>query len=83
MKLGAGLTSAIITSLLSAAGYLSSTAGSMVQPDSAIHMIINIYKFGPMVVWVAVIITLFLYKLDKMYPNIMEELTERESRGEL
>lgn len=40
-------------------------------------------KFGPMVVWVTVIITLALYKLDKKYPQIMQELVERESRGEL
>lgn len=46
-------------------------------------MIINIYKFGPMVVWVTVIITLALYKLDKKYPKIMEELEEREARDEL
>lgn len=83
MKVGAGLTSAIITGLLSVAGYISSAAGAAVQPDSAIQMIINIYKFGPMVVWVTVIITLALYKLDKKYPQIMQELVERESRGEL
>lgn len=83
MKVGAGLTSAIITSLLSAAGYISSTAGNIVQPDSAVHMIIDIYKFGPMVVWTVVIITLFLYKLDKQYPKIMDELMEREAHGEL
>lgn len=83
MKVGAGLTSAIITGLLSFAGYISSTTGAVVQPDSAIHMIINIYKFGPMVVWVTVIITLALYKLDKKYPEIIKELIERESRGEL
>lgn len=83
MKVGAGFTSAIITSLLSAAGYVSSTAGNISQPDSAVHMIINIYKFGPMVVWTVVIATLYLYKLDKQYPKIMDELMERELRGEL
>ncbi len=83
MKVGAGLTSAIITGLLSLAGYISSSAGNIVQPDSAIQMIISIYKYGPMIVWVVVIITLSLYKLDKQYPAIMEELAEREARGEL
>lgn len=83
MKLGAGLTSAIITGLLSAAGYISSSAGNIQQPDSAIQMIINVYRFAPMVVWVSVIITLALYKLDKMYPKIMEELAEREANGML
>lgn len=83
MKLGAGLSSAIITGLLSAAGYISSSAGAAMQPQSAVDMIINIYKFGPLVVWVTVLITLTLYKLDKKYPAIMQELIERESRGEL
>lgn len=83
MKLGAGVTSAIITSLLSAAGYISSAAGGVVQPDSAVAMIVNIYKFGPMVVWIVVAITLAFYKLDKQYPAIMEELMEREARGEM
>lgn len=46
MKLGAGLTSAIITGLLSAAGYISSSAGNIQQPDSAIQMIINVYRFA-------------------------------------
>lgn len=83
MKLGAGLTSAIITGLLSAAGYISSSAGNIQQPDSAVQMIINVYRFAPIVVWVSVIITLALYKLDKMYPKIMEELAEREANGML
>lgn len=38
---------------------------------------------APLVVWVSVIITLSLYKLDKMYPMIMKELTEREAKGML
>lgn len=83
MKVGAGLTSAIITGLLSLSGYISSTSGVMEQPDSAIRMIINVYRFTPLVVWVSVIITLSLYKLDKMYPMIMKELTEREAKGML
>lgn len=81
MKVGAGLTSAIITGLLSLSGYVSSTAGTISQPDNAIRMIINIYRFAPLVVWISVIITLSLYKLDKMYPMVMKELTEREAKG--
>lgn len=83
MKIGSGLTSAIITGLLSLAGYVSSASGASIQPGSAIDMIINIYKYGPMIVWIVCGITLFLYRLDRKYPKIMEELTEREKRGEL
>ena len=82
-KIGSGLASAGMTGLLSLAGYISSTTGTAVQPQSAIDMIMNIYKLGPVIVWVVVIITLSLYKLDKKYPAIMEELAERELKGEL
>lgn len=82
-KLGAGLTSAIITGLLSVGGYISSSAGAAVQPESAVNMIINLYKFCPMVIWIVLIITLSLYQLDKKYPEIIRELWEREERGEL
>lgn len=82
-KIGSGLASAGMTGLLSLAGYISSTTGTAVQPQSAIDMIMNIYKLGPVIVWVVVIITLSLYKLDKRYPAIMEELAERELKGEL
>lgn len=82
-KIGSGLASAGMTGLLSLAGYVSSTTGTAVQPDSAVNMIMNIYKYGPLLVWIVVIITLALYQLDKKYPTIMKELEEREQRGEL
>lgn len=82
-KIGSGLASASMTGLLSLAGYISSTTGTAIQPQRAVDMIMNIYKYGPIIVWVVVIITLSLYKLDKKYPSIMKELGERESRGQL
>ena len=82
-KVGSGLTSAILTSMLSYAGYVSSTTGSAVQPQSAIDMIINLYMWGPIVVWVIIGTVLYLYKLDKEYPAIMRDLVEREAKGEL
>lgn len=82
-KVGAGLASATMTGLLSAAGYISTSTGSAAQPDSALNMIVNIYKFGPVLIALIAFITLALYKLDKAYPSIMKELIERESRGEL
>lgn len=82
-KVGSGLTSAILTSLLSYAGYVSSNTGSAVQPQSAIDMIINLYMWGPILVWVIIIIVLLLYKLDKMYPQIMRDLIKREAEGKL
>ena len=53
------------------------------QPQEALDAIVAILKFGPLIVWVLVLIVAFLYKLDKKYPKIMAELAEREARGEM
>lgn len=82
-KLGGGVTSALLTSLLSAAGYISATTGNQSQPQSAIDMIMDIYKYAPLIVWVIVIVILIFYKLDKHYPKIMKELNEREFQREV
>lgn len=82
-KVGAGFASAAMTGLLSLAGYVSSSVGTAAQPEKALNMIVNIYKFGPILIAAVAFITLALYKLDKIYPDIMKELIERESRGEL
>ena len=82
-KVGSGMASAAMTGLLSLAGYISSSAGTVTQPQQALDMIINIYKGGPLIVAVLAVVTLSLYRLDKKYPAIMDELAQRESRGEL
>ncbi len=82
-KVGAGVASAAMTGLLSLAGYLSTTTGVATQPDSALNMIINIYKIGPIIVAAGVLIVLLFYKLDTYYDKIMNELMEREAKGEL
>lgn len=82
-KVGAGVASAAMTGLLSLSGYVSSAAGSVTQPGSALNMIINIYKIGPVLVAALAVVTLAFYKLDKRYDSIMKELLDREARGEL
>ena len=82
-KIGAGLTSFLISAFLSLGGFISSTTGGAAQPDSALDMIVNIYKFGPLVIWAIIIIVLALYQLDKKYDQIMQDLAEREARGEV
>lgn len=82
-KIGSGLTSAALTGLLSYAGYVSSTTASAVQPQSAIDMIVNLYMYGPILVCVITIIVLYVYKLDKLYPQIMRDLIQRETQGKL
>ncbi len=82
-KVGSGVTSAAMTGLLSYAGYVSSSAGTVAQSQETLDMIIRIYKFGPLMVAGFAVITLFLYRLDKQYDGIMEDLMEREARNEL
>lgn len=82
-KLGSGLSSAAVGGILAAAGYVSSNSGTTTQSASAIGAISNIYLWSPVVIWGIAVIVLLFYKLDKMYPDIMKELEERESRGEL
>ena len=72
-----------MTSLMGYAGYISTTGGTITQPDSAIQMIMGIYKWGPLLVFAGYTVLLLLYKLEKRYPEIMKELEEREARGEL
>lgn len=54
-----------------------------VQPESALHMIQNMFIYGPIILWGAAVIVLLFYKLDKHYDTIMADLKEREQRGEL
>ena len=81
--MGDGITSAVMTAMLEGAGFLSSVTGGAMQPTSAQQMISSIFRIGPILVWIVAIIVLLFYKLDKIYPTIMKELTEREARGEM
>ncbi|MGI6109451.1 MAG: MFS transporter [Eubacteriaceae bacterium] len=82
-KVGSGVIAAIITGMMSMAGYVTSTSGVAVQSQSVLNTIVNLYKFGPLIAYAILIIVLLIYKLDKMYPQIMQDLAEREGRGEL
>ena len=82
-KVGSGLTSALLTGLLSYAGYISSSAGSVMQSQQVIDMIVSIYMWGPIFVWIVLIVVLYFYLLDQKYPEIMSDLVAREARGEM
>lgn len=79
-KLGTGIVSALFTWLLTVGGYISSAAEGIVQPQSAIDMIVAIYEYGPIIIWVIIIAILWAYKLDKLYPQIMRDLVAREAK---
>ena len=44
------------------------------QPQSAVDMIIGIYKYGPVIVLVICFVTLLAYRLEKQMPRITKEL---------
>ena len=82
-KVGSGLTSAALTGLLSYVGYVASSSGAVAQSQDVINMIVSIYEWGPIFVWAVLLLVLFFYKLDKVYPQIMRDLIAREAKGEL
>lgn len=82
-KIGTGISSAVISSLLAASGYISSSTGVTAQSESVKSMIVNIYQYGILMIWVVAVIVLILYKLDKIYPKIMGDLAEREAQGQM
>lgn len=81
-KVAPGVTSAVVTGLMTMSGYISSTSGSAIQPQSALDTIVNIYAYGALIIWAVVILVMLFYKLDKIYPTVIAELSEREARGE-
>lgn len=82
-KVGSGLAAELIGIALSAAGYISSTSGDVIQPATAIAAIPTIYTVAEMVVWGAqAVVFLLWFRLDKKLPMIMDELHEREAAGQ-
>ncbi len=82
-KIAPGLVTALITSMLSASGYIASVTGGVQQPQEALDTIITLLKFGPVVVWGIVLVITILYQLDKKYDKIMADLAVREANGEM
>jgi GPH family glycoside/pentoside/hexuronide:cation symporter len=82
-KIGTGLTSFVVSALLSAAGYVSSSSGGHVQSAQALGMVRNLFIYGIILVWLVAVVVLILYKLDQKMPAIAEELKEREERGSM
>ena len=44
-------------------------------------MIVMLYECGPLVIWAIVILILYAYKLDKLYPTIMHDLIARDPKN--
>ena len=82
-KLGTGIAQASIAGIMSLCGYISSTGSAVVQSQSAINSIINIYMFGPLLIFCRRSDRRPAVSARQKYPAIMKELAEREARGEL
>lgn len=79
-KIGAGVGMAIAMGILGAAGYAGTAA---VQTEAALSAIQNLYLLAPLPFMIAMPVLYYFYKLDKIYPQVMAELAERERQGKL
>lgn len=77
LKLGGGLTNAVMGFAMNACGFDGTQA---VQPDSAVSFIRNLFLYGPAVTWAIIAVLLLAFTLEKIYPRIMKELAEREAK---
>ena len=75
-KIGFGIASAIALGIVGAAGYDGLAA---VQTESAVAAIKAIYLYVPIPFLILIPIIYIFYKLDKIYPQVMADLQEREA----
>ncbi|WP_411344403.1 MFS transporter [Paenibacillus sp. WLX1005] len=78
-KIGMGVGTALLGWFLSIGGYVG---GAATQSAGALHMIQMIFIVMPAIIVVLEIIVMLLYKLDREYPTIMEQLAKGKMRGE-
>lgn len=76
-KVGMGLGMAIAMALLEGAGYYGLAA---VQTPAAMNMIRMLYLYVPIPFLVVIPILYWFYKLDKIYPEVMEDLTNGRTK---
>ncbi|MGM0898596.1 MAG: MFS transporter [Bacillota bacterium] len=75
MKMGAGLGGALIGWSLAFGGY----AGALdVQTASAVNMIMALNIHIPLLLAIVQAVLMWMYKLDKQYPQILADLQERK-----
>ena len=74
-KLGGGVAAWAIGQLMEASGF----TGLAVEIPSAVSMVQNIYIWGTVAAWGAVVLLMLAYKLDKQYTSIVADLAKRET----
>ncbi|MTT31915.1 MFS transporter [Terrilactibacillus sp. BCM23-1] len=76
-KVGNGLAIAIVGWILSLTHY---TGGSSHQPDTAVAGICFMFIYLPIILSFIQIILLLFYKIDKIYPRIINDLLKRHEK---
>lgn len=74
-KIGQGVVTAVLGGIMAAAGF---DGTALEQSTQAVGSISNLFLFIPLILTVLELIIIFIYDLDKRYPQIMKELMERE-----
>jgi len=78
-KIGSAIGAGVLGVLLSLAGY---TGDAATMPQSAINMIRLLYGIVPMVLYILTALSMKFYKLDKLLPQIREEIAARRAEIE-
>ncbi|MCF3944121.1 MFS transporter [Oceanobacillus alkalisoli] len=74
-KIGTGIGAASVGWILSFGGYVG---GQAIQSDTAIFAINALFLYLPIVTFVLLVLLLSFYKLDKEYPQIINDLRARK-----
>lgn len=74
-KLGGGVAAWAIGQLMTMSGF----TGLAVEIPSAVAMVQNLYIWGSIIAWGAVIVIMLFYHLDKEYDGIIADLSKRET----
>ncbi|MCB5711284.1 MFS transporter [Lactonifactor longoviformis] len=77
-KVGGGLASAGIGLLMDSVGYDGLAA---VQSAEAMGMIKAICMYAPIIFSAIIVVLCLLYKLDKLYPQVIADLRKRDEQG--
>ncbi len=77
-KVGGGLASAGIGLLMDSVGYDGLAA---VQSAEAMGMIKAICMYAPIIFSAIIVVLCLLYKLDKLYPEVIADLRKRDEQG--
>jgi len=73
-KFGGGVAGWAIGQLMDASGF----TGQVVEIPSTVAMVQNLYIFGSIIAWGAVVVFMLFYHLDKQYDSIVTELAQRK-----